>query len=81
MSSKAAVLSSEQALDDYFSALLSEEQELELIVSEPSSVITWQTSEHEPELKLRYSEPNHTVTRKSRLKNLKRLTLRMFSVF
>ncbi len=36
MSSKEAVLSSEQALDDYFSALLSEEQELELIITEPS---------------------------------------------
>jgi purine-binding chemotaxis protein CheW len=57
MSSKEAVLSSEQALDDYFSALLSEEQELELIITEPSSEVIWQTSEHELELKLQYSEP------------------------
>lgn len=57
MSSKEAVLSSEQALDDYFSALLSEEQELELIDHEEVAGAEWSVGSYEPELQVQYSEP------------------------
>lgn len=57
MSSKEAVLSSEKALDDYFSALLDEEQELELIVEEDEHAADWSGVPYEPELQIKYSEP------------------------
>ncbi|HAS8424782.1 TPA: chemotaxis protein CheW [Vibrio vulnificus] len=57
MSSKEAVLSSEKALDDYFSALLDEEQELELIVEEDEQTADWSGASYEPELQIKYSEP------------------------
>ncbi|HAS6349861.1 chemotaxis protein CheW [Vibrio sp. IRLE0018] len=56
MSSKEAVLSSEKALDDYFSALLAEEQELELF-HEDDLVAERLVNSYQPELRVQYSEP------------------------
>ncbi|WP_182027325.1 chemotaxis protein CheW [Vibrio rotiferianus] len=62
MSEHEPVLSSEQALDDYFSALLDEEFEsqespLDLLEQELSSEEPEPEPEPEPELKLEYSQP------------------------